>query len=204
MNSVSKEIFNNLQEFQDYLISKGFCGLKFSDFNCIFLLYGDVGQGKTTFVRNFVNSLEDYQSEDFLSEDYQSEDFQSEDFQSGDLKSINVTSPTFNIVHEYKFNKSKDYQSKDYQSKDYQSKDYQSKDYQSISIFHFDLYRIDPTIEKLQEIGLFSALDSNFTFIEWSEKLPESFVNSFFSNSITFKKICLKLLINKSTIEIIV
>ena len=159
MNLISKKIFNNLQEFQNYLISSGFCGLEFSDSNCIFLLYGDIGHGKTTFVRDFVSSL-------------------------GDFKSIDVTSPTFNIVHEYK-------------SKDYQSKDYQSKDYQSRSIFHFDLYRINPTIEKLQEIGLFSALDADFTFIEWSEKLQESFVNSFFSNSITSKKICLKLLINK-------
>ena len=84
------KIFNNLQEFQDYLISNGFCGFEFSDSNCIFLLYG-------VFVKeNFVNSLSDFQSEDF-----QSEDFQSEDFQSGDLKSINVTSPTFNIVHDY-------------------------------------------------------------------------------------------------------
>lgn len=82
----------------------------------IFLLYGEIGVGKTTFVRNFLNNNE-------------------------------VTSPTFSICHQYG------------------------------DIFHFDLYRIETSYEKLESVNFFYAINNFVTFVEWSEKLNLDLVN---------------------------
>ena len=80
----------------------------------IFFLYGNIGAGKTTFVRRFLNN------------------------------SI-VTSPTFAICHIY-----------------------------PEKIYHFDLYRIDCTMENLDNIGFFDGIiNDNLVFIEWAEKLNQ-------------------------------
>ena len=90
----------------------------------IILLYGKIGCGKTTFVRNYLNNSE-------------------------------VTSPTFNICHQY---------------------DYL---YGNVSenVFHFDLYRIEPSYEKLESINFFYAINNFLTFVEWSEKLDLNLIS---------------------------
>ena len=78
-------------------------------------LTGDLGAGKTTFSGFLINSL--------IGEN------------------INVTSPTFNLVHNY--------------------------DYKNGVIWHFDLYRLKHAHE-IYELGFDEALD-NLAIIEWPE-----------------------------------
>lgn len=84
----------------------------------IFLFYGNMGVGKTTLIKKIIKTLG---SDD------------------------DVSSPTFSIVNEYKFNDEK--------------------------IFHFDLYRIND-IEEAFNFGIEDYLYSdNWIFIEWPEKI---------------------------------
>lgn len=83
----------------------------------IILLNGDLGSGKTTFSQFFLKQL--------------------------GVESA-VTSPTFNLVNEY-------------------------RNLKGDLIFHFDLYRIKH-LEELEEIGFAEYLDSgNICLIEWPE-----------------------------------
>jgi len=93
----------------------------------IFLFNGNLGAGKTTLITAICRRL-------------------------GSLNLI--SSPTFSIINEYKFN--------------------------SASIFHFDLYRLK-NLEEAMDIGLEEYIYSgNYCFIEWPEKvtkiLPKEFV----------------------------
>ena len=92
--------------------------LKAGDAVC---LYGNLGAGKTTLARYIINALL--------------------------LHETSVTSPTFNIVHQYT-----------------------SKCEQTIS--HFDLYRIK-TIGELAEIGFSEALNEHISIVEWPEIADE-------------------------------
>lgn len=84
----------------------------------IFLFYGNMGVGKTTLIKKIIKTLG---SDD------------------------DVSSPTFSIVNEYKFNDEK--------------------------IYHFDLYRIND-IEEAFNFGIEDYLYSdNWIFIEWPEKI---------------------------------
>ncbi len=91
--------------------------LKLSKKDSIIFLYGDLGAGKTSLVKYFVKEL---------------------------CSTINVTSPTFNIVHRY--------------------------DTPRFNIYHFDLYRIEHKNELL-EIGIDDAMSNGLTIIEWPEIL---------------------------------
>ena len=82
----------------------------------VITLKGDLGAGKTTFARYFINSL--------LSEEQE------------------ITSPTFNIAHQY--------------------------DAPDFDIWHFDLYRLKNEREA-EEIGLYDAFDEAVSLIEWPE-----------------------------------
>ena len=59
----------------------------------------------------------------------------------------NVTSPTFNIVNEYKMKNEK-------------------------SIYHFDLYRIKK-FNELENIGLFDSMDNGICIIEWWDNFKD-------------------------------
>lgn len=88
----------------------------------VLCLIGDLGSGKTTFTQLL-------------------------------LKNLNVdspvSSPTFNLVNEYKSN-------------------------DGLSIAHFDLYRIE-NIEELNEIGFYEYIENHhLTIIEWPEKIINS------------------------------
>ena len=89
---------------------------------------GDLGSGKTTLIKYFIECLS--------------------------AKTIEVTSPTFNLLHLYKSN--------------------------SLEIWHFDLYRLKNKIEAY-ELGIEDAFIYGISLIEWPEiihdLLPENKLN---------------------------
>jgi len=98
----------------------------------IFLFTGQVGSGKTTMIKSFTKKL-----------------------------SVNNTSsPTFNIINEYKDDNKK-------------------------SIYHLDLYRLK-SINDLVEIGFEEYINSgNYCFIEWPEIADSFFVDKYININIS-------------------
>lgn len=89
-------------------------------------LYGDLGVGKTAFVRGFTSSI---------------------------APSARVKSPTFALVNEYKGER--------------------------LSIFHFDMYRIESE-DELYSIGFYDYADRRgICLVEWSENIEESLPDSY-------------------------
>jgi tRNA threonylcarbamoyl adenosine modification protein YjeE len=82
----------------------------------VICLYGDLGAGKTTLTQMLVNSLTD--------------------------KHIDVTSPTFNLVHTYETKLG--------------------------TIWHFDLYRLENPND-LYNLGLEDAFNNGISIIEWPQ-----------------------------------
>ena len=100
----------------------------------IVFLYGEIGVGKTTFARYLINIFQKINK----------------------LKITEVTSPTFNLLNEYQFNK--------------------------IKINHYDLFRIK-SHEELKDLDLFEYSNSSITFIEWPEiieKKPKNLIELIF------------------------
>lgn len=89
-------------------------------------LYGDLGVGKTAFVRGFVREI---------------------------APKALVKSPTFTLVNEYRSD--------------------------GISIFHFDMYRIEDE-DGLYSIGFYDYLDKGICITEWTENiefaLPDNYL----------------------------
>ena len=90
-------------------------------------LYGDLGVGKTAFIRGFTSRI---------------------------APNARVKSPTFSLVHEYLG--------------------------EALSVFHFDLYRIEDE-DELYSIGFYDYLDRRgICLTEWSEKieyaLPDAYL----------------------------
>ena len=101
----------------------------------IFLLSGQVGSGKTTMIKSFTKILS---------------------------VNNNTSSPTFNIVNEY-------------------------KDRNKNSVYHFDLYRLK-SINDLVEIGFEEYINSgSYCFIEWPEIADSFFIDKYISISILIK-----------------
>ena len=93
----------------------------------IFLFSGQVGSGKTTMIKSFTKKLS---------------------------VNNNTSSPTFNIINEY-------------------------KDDNKNSIYHLDLYRLK-SINDLVEIGFEEYINSgNYCFIEWPEIADSFFVDKY-------------------------
>ena len=93
------------------------------------LLRGELGVGKTTFIRYLINYL-----------------------QKKNKQSITeISSPTFNLVHEYKLG--------------------------SLIIKHYDLYRINDEKE-LTNIGIYEDNSDEITLIEWPEKMKKYNTNN--------------------------
>ena len=115
--------------------------------NVVFL-YGEMGVGKTTFVKYLINGFQI----------------------KFDEKLTNITSPTFNIMNEYKVNK--------------------------LSIKHYDLYRLKSEKE-LNELNLFEKNDNSILLIEWPKiikKKPNSIIEIFFEYKNNYKNRCVKIL----------
>ena len=90
----------------------------------IIFLYGEMGVGKTTFIKYLINSFQ----------------------KKNKLKITEVTSPTFNLLNEYKINQ--------------------------IKINHYDLFRIKSDKE-LINLDLFGESQNSITLIEWPQIIKE-------------------------------
>ena len=101
--------------------------LLLSKSDCIFL-FGELGSGKTTFVRSLIHQLQ---------EKYK-------------IDKSEVTSPTFNLIHEYEI--------------------------KSLKIMHYDLYRLKKSKE-INQIGIFQEDEKVITIVEWPEIIDKVIKN---------------------------
>jgi tRNA threonylcarbamoyl adenosine modification protein YjeE len=90
----------------------------------IVFFYGEMGVGKTTFIRYLINGLQ----------------------KANKSMITEVTSPTFNLLNEYKINQ--------------------------IQINHYDLFRLE-TQKELKNLELLENKDKVITLIEWPEIIKE-------------------------------
>ena len=105
--------------------------------NVVFL-YGEMGVGKTTFIRYLINNFQ----------------------KNNKLEITEVTSPTFNLLNEYRINQFK--------------------------INHYDLYRLKKT-EEINNLDLFEDIIDTITLIEWPqiiEKKPKNLIELIFEYGI--------------------
>ena len=88
-------------------------------------LHGEIGVGKTTFIKYFINK------------------FQTDE----KLKLTEVTSPTFNLLNEYKTN--------------------------NFKIKHYDLFRIKNSSE-IEDLDIFEKNEKTITLVEWPQLLKNT------------------------------
>lgn len=127
-----------------------FDSLKIGD---LVLLRGEMGMGKTTFVRAFIEQHFRKNETTSLNEDQNQS--QNPSGSSGGskakltLKAVQFSSPSYNLIQEYKL-----------------------PDY---SIYHIDLYRLEDE-DQIESVGLWDTLahERSITFIEWAEKIDEN------------------------------
>ena len=103
---------------------------------------GEMGVGKTTFIRYLINN------------------FQKENR----LEITEVTSPTFNLLNEYKI--------------------------KEIKINHYDLFRIK-SFDEIRNLGLFDNISNAITLIEWPQKIkpkPKNLIELNFEYGNDYKK----------------
>ena len=108
---------NNTEELAYKILKK----LKAGD---IVFLYGELGVGKTTFIKYLINGFQKKNS----------------------LKVTEVTSPTFNLLNEYKINQ--------------------------LKINHYDLFRLK-SAEELKNLDLFENYLTTITLVEWPQIIKE-------------------------------
>ena len=103
---------------------------------------GEMGVGKTTFIRYLINNLQ----------------------KENRLKITEVTSPTFNLLNEYKI--------------------------KEIKINHYDLFRIK-NLDEIHNLGLFDNISNAITLIEWPQKIkpkPKNLIELNFEYGNDYKK----------------
>ena len=114
----------------------------------ILFLYGEMGVGKTTFVKYLINSFQLKYNE----------------------RLTEVTSPTFNIMNEYKV--------------------------RDLTIKHYDLFRLK-SLEELVNLNLFEKNDKSILLIEWPQiikKKPDSLIELSFEYGNDYKNRFLKII----------
>ncbi len=107
----------------------------------IYFLFGEVGVGKTTFVKYLIHNLQSRYNK----------------------KKTEVTSPTFNIMHEYEID--------------------------NLLIKHYDLYRLKSSSE-LKDLNLIENNSKDILFIEWPQiikKKPPSVIELYFEYENEYK-----------------
>ena len=107
----------------------------------IVFLYGEIGVGKTTFIRYLINRFQ----------------------KNNKIGITEVTSPTFNLLNEYKINE--------------------------ITINHYDLFRIK-SAEDIKNLNIFEDNANAITLIEWPQiidKKPKNLIELFFEYGIDHK-----------------
>ena len=113
----------------------------------IVFLYGEMGVGKTSFVRHLIN-----------------------DFQKiNQLELTEVTSPTFNILNEYKIDQ--------------------------IKINHYDLFRLK-SYDEIKDLNLFDDNENTITLIEWPQIIkekPKNLIELFFEYGKNYRTRFLKI-----------
>ena len=127
----SEKIDLSSEEKTEKLAARFFKKIKPGD---IVFLYGEIGVGKTTFIKYLINR------------------FQKEN----NLEITEVTSPTFNLLNEYKINQTK--------------------------INHYDLFRLKSS-DEIKNLDLFEDQKDTITLIEWPEmikKKPENLIELIF------------------------
>ncbi len=103
---------------------------------------GEMGVGKTTFIKYLINNFQ----------------------KKNKLKITEVTSPTFNLLNEYKINK--------------------------VKINHYDLFRIK-NLDEIKNLGLFEDISKSITLIEWPQKIktkPKNLIELNFEYVNDYKK----------------
>ena len=108
----------------------------------VIFLHGEIGVGKTTFVRYLINHFQ----------------------KINNLELTEVTSPTFNILNEYKIN--------------------------DIRINHYDLYRLKD-LRELADLNLFGNNQNLITVIEWPgiiKAKPKNLIEIFFKYNNDYSK----------------
>ncbi len=90
----------------------------------IVFLYGEMGVGKTTFIKHIIQEFQ----------------------KKNNLKQTEVTSPTFNLLNEYKI--------------------------KEIKINHYDLFRLKSN-EEVKNLDLFVDTKDTITLIEWPQIIKE-------------------------------
>ena len=108
----------------------------------VVFLYGEIGVGKTTFIKYLING------------------FQKEN----KMKLTEVTSPTFNLLNEYKINQ--------------------------IKINHYDFFRLK-SVEEIKNLGLFEDNKNLIILIEWPQiikKKPKNLIELTFKYENDHKK----------------
>ena len=114
----------------------------------ILFLHGEIGVGKTTFVKYLINDFQNKFNE----------------------KLTEVTSPTFNIMNEYKIS--------------------------NIIIRHYDLYRLKST-EELNDLNLFEKNNKSILLIEWPQIIknkPSPLIEIFFEYENDYKNRFIKII----------
>jgi len=108
---------------------------------------GEMGVGKTTFIRYLINNFQ----------------------KQNRLKITEVTSPTFNLLNEYKI--------------------------KHIKINHYDLFRINSS-DEIHNLGLFDDITNAITLIEWPQKIkpkPKNLIELNFEYGNDYNKRILKI-----------
>ena len=108
---------------------------------------GEMGVGKTTFIRYLINNFQ----------------------KQNRLKITEVTSPTFNLLNEYKIKK--------------------------IKINHYDLFRVN-SLDEIHNLGLFDDITNAITLIEWPQKIkpkPKNLIELTIEYGNDYKKRILKI-----------
>ena len=108
---------------------------------------GEMGVGKTTFIRYLINNLQ----------------------KENRLKITEVTSPTFNLLNEYKI--------------------------KEIRINHYDLFRVK-NLDEIHNLGLFDDISNAITLIEWPQKIkpkPKNLIELNFEYGIDYERRIVKI-----------